>query len=299
VLFVGWVLLFGAVFSYAQGIYHSYYTASMAPGVAVLVGIGTVALVQAVRRDPWWLMAAAGLIGLTVLIQLQIEGRTPDFYGWLRPVLVIAAIGGVALMVFLASRRLPVTAGLALALAGLLLLPGAWSLSEAANAPLNTTLPQAGPRQGSSGQTFGSNAFDSGTAQLAAWLKSHTDPNARWQLVIDNAQAASTLIAEDQVSVMALGGFLGNDNTISVSGFADLVASGDVRYVEVGGGQGPGGRGGRFGPGSGTNSASGAVMSAVQSACTTVTANSSLPVGNQGSIYDCAGKADAIRGKVG
>ncbi len=104
VLFVGWVLLFGTVFSYAQGMYHSYYTASMAPGIAVLVGIGTVALVKAVRRDPWWLMAAAGLIGLTVLIQLQIEGRTPDFYGWLRPLVVIAALGGVALMVFLASR---------------------------------------------------------------------------------------------------------------------------------------------------------------------------------------------------
>jgi 4-amino-4-deoxy-L-arabinose transferase-like glycosyltransferase len=294
VLFLGWVILYGMVFSYAQGIYHSYYTASMAPGVAVLVGIGAVALVQAVRRDPLWLMAAAGLIGMTVLIQFHIEGRVPDFYGWLRPLVVMTALGGVALMVFLASRRLPVTAGLALAVAGLLLLPGAWSLSEAANAPLNTTLPQAGPRQGTSGQTFGSNAFDTGTAQLAAWLKSHTDPNARWQLVVANAQSASTLIAEDQVSVMALGGFLGTDNTISVSGFADLVASGDVRYVEVGG-LGPRGGGGRFGA-FGTTSASGVVMSAVLSACTPVTTNSGLPVGNQGSIYDCAGQAVAIRG---
>ncbi len=287
VLFLGWVVLYGAVFSYAQGIYHSYYTASMAPGVAVLVGIGGVALIQAVRRDPRWLIAAAGLIGLTVLIQLHIEGRVSGFYGWVQPFTVATALAGVALMVFLASRRLPVTAGLALAVAGLLLLPGAWSLSEAVNAPLNTTLPQAGPRQGTSGQTFGSNAFDSGTNQLAAWLKSHTDPKARWQLVVSNAQSASTLIAEDQVSVMALGGFLGSDNTITVDQFANLVASGDVRYVEAGGGLGPGGRGGRFGPAGGTTSAAGSIMSAVASACTLV---------NQGSIYDCAGKAAAIRG---
>jgi hypothetical protein len=96
---------------------------------------------------------------------------------------------------------------------------------------------------------------------------------------------------------MALGGFLGTDNTISVRAFADLVASGDVRYVEVGG-LGPRGGGGRFGT-FGTTSASGTVMSAVQRACTAVTANSSLPLGNQGSIYDCAGDADAIRDQVG
>ena len=44
VLFLGWVLLYGGVFSYAQGIYHSYYTSAMAPGIAALVGIGVVAL---------------------------------------------------------------------------------------------------------------------------------------------------------------------------------------------------------------------------------------------------------------
>jgi len=94
---------------------------------------------------------------------------------------------------------------------------------------------------------------------------------------------------------MALGGFLGNDNTISVSGFADLVASGDVRYVEAGGRFGPAGRGGRFGPAGGATSPTGSVMSAVESACTQVT-DPSLNNLNQGSIYDCAGKAVAIRG---
>ena len=39
---------------------------------------------------------------------------------------------------------------------------GAWSLSAAANPSLNTTLPQAGPQQGASGASFGSQAFDSG-----------------------------------------------------------------------------------------------------------------------------------------
>ena len=59
VLFLGWVLLYGGVFSYAKGIYHSYYTSALAPGVAALVGIGAVALATAVRRDRRWLIAAA------------------------------------------------------------------------------------------------------------------------------------------------------------------------------------------------------------------------------------------------
>ena len=197
------------------------------------------------------------------------------------------------------ARRLPATIGLSLSLAGLLLLPAAWSVSASANASLNTTLPQAGPQQGAAGATFGSAAFDDGTPQLAAWLRSHNDPNATWQLVVANSQDSSRLIAQYGISVMSLGGFMGRDDTISVAGFADLVSSGSVRYV-LPGQEGALGRflnnGGRSAtlrafPGlslSGPN----AVMAAIQNACA-LTADS--PSRYQGVLYDCAGKAEAIR----
>jgi 4-amino-4-deoxy-L-arabinose transferase-like glycosyltransferase len=316
VLFLGWIGLYGGIYSYAQGIYHAYYTSTMAPGVAALVGVGAVTLANAVRRDRRWLIVAIGLVGITVWAQLVVAGRTPDFYGWVRPLTVATALAGVAVMLALAARRLPVASGVMLSVAGLLLLPAAWSWGASANASLNTTLPQAGPQQGASGQTFGSQAFDEGTPQLAAWLKSHSDADATWQLVVSSSQNASTLIAEYKVSVMALGGFSGTDNAISVAGFGDLVSSGAVRYVLVGQGGGiignafgrvlagaraddllgyvgqramiPGGFGGA--PASGPN----AVMSAVQSACTVVS-DSSLPSRYQGVLYDCAGAGDAIR----
>jgi 4-amino-4-deoxy-L-arabinose transferase-like glycosyltransferase len=319
-LFLGWIALYGGIYSYAQGIYHAYYTSTMAPGVAALVGVGAVTVANAVRRDRRWLIAAIGLVGVTVWAQLVIAGRTPDFYGWVRPLTVATALAGVLMVVVLAARRLPVSSGVMLSVAGLLLLPAAWSWNASANASLNATLPQAGPQQGASGQTFGSQAFDEGTPQLAAWLKSHSDADATWQLVVSSSQNASTLIAEYKVSVMALGGFSGTDNTISVPGFADLVSSGAVRYVLVGQGRGGGGGmpadapfaaraddrlgdagqqgiapGGFGGAGaSGTN----AVMSAVQSACTAVS-DSSLPSRYQGALYDCQGAADAIRAAGG
>jgi 4-amino-4-deoxy-L-arabinose transferase-like glycosyltransferase len=308
VLFLGWVLLFGGIFSYAQGIYHSYYTAALAPGIAALVGIGSVAVAGEIKRNPRWLIAAAALVGLTIFAQLHMAGRTPEFYGWVRPYTVIAAIAGIGLLAALALKKKPLTAGLAVIIVALLLIPGAWSISEASNATLNTTLPQAGPRTGASGQTFGSDAFDSGTEQLAAWLNANNDPNATWQLVVTSAQNASTLISVYGVSVLPIGGFSGNDNTMTVNQFADLVASGQVRYVETSGGFGPGGGFGSGGslegaPGSGpadgpgggpggTDSASAKVMSAVQGACPQVT-DSTLPAGY--TIYDCSGMADALR----
>ncbi|MBX7111551.1 MAG: glycosyltransferase family 39 protein, partial [Dehalococcoidia bacterium] len=252
-LWVGWVVTFGVIFSYAQGIYHSYYTSVMAPGIAALTGIGAVAAADLVRRERWWLAAApAALVAAALAVQLKVAGRVPDFYGWLRPYAVVLAVAGLVVLAACLWRRRPPMIGLAVSIAGLLLLPAAWSFSETANASLNASLPQAGPRGGAAGRTFGSASFDDGTAALAQWLQANADPGARWQLVVSSSQNGSTLIAEYQVSVMAIGGFSGRDDAITADHFADLVASGDVRYV-LATQQGFGGRG-FTGPGAfGTN----------------------------------------------
>ncbi len=275
VLFLGWTALYSGVFSYAEGIFHSYYTSAMAPAVAALVGIGAVAFADAVRRDRRWLAVLGALVMGSVWVELKIADRTPDFYGWMQPVMLLTVLGGVAVVGVAAARGRTVLAGLAAVIGGLLLLPAAWSVSAAANPSLNATLPQAGPQQGASGRTFGSAAFDDGTDSLASWLSAKAD-GTTWQLVVPNSQSASRLIAQYDLSVMSLGGFLGRDDTISVSGFSDLVAAGDVRYVEVsgGGGGGPGRRGGfggggpRFGGGGGLQaSGPSAVLAAVQRSC--------------------------------
>ena len=132
--------------------------------------------------------------------------------------------------------------------------------------------------------------------ELAAWLESHSDADATWQLVVSSSQDASTLIAEYRVSVMALGGFMGTDDAITVARFADLVSTGAVRYVLVGGGFGNA-FGRAFGRAFGTSGPN-AVMSAVQNACTLVS-DSSLPSRYQSVLYDCAGAADAIHSAGG
>ena len=291
VLFVGWVVLFGGVFSYAQGIMHSYYTSAMAPGVAALVGIGTVALADALRRDRRWLWAAFALVGVTLYTQIYIENRVPDFYGWVRPLTVVVTVIGLAIVVALTLRRTSSLGGLAVMMTGLLLLPAAWTISASANTSLNATLPQAGPQQGASGATFGSDAFDKSTTGLAAWLRTQNTSGTTWPLVVANSQNASRLIAEDQLSVMSLGGFSGVDNTISVAGFAKLVSIGAIRFV-VAGESGRGGGGGTVG------ATASLVMEAVQSVCTPVS-DRALPLAYQRSVYDCRAKGEALTRAAG
>jgi len=227
-------------------------------------------------------------------------------------------------------RRWPLVLGaLAIGLAGLLVTPAAWAANELSGPTLNATLPQAGPRTGAAARTFGSSAFDA-NAQLAAFLKSAND-GEKWDLVTTSAQSASDLIASYDLSVMALGGFLGQDPAATVASTADKVEAGEVRYFLVtaggpggfggggfAGGQAPGGAGGftppngftppkggtggGFAPpgggGFGGGGTASQIMTAVRSACTAVTnasTNGALPTQYDGQVYDCAGQADALR----
>lgn len=332
-LFAGWMLLHAGIFSFAQGIYHSYYTASMAPGVAAMAGIGGVAAVEVVRRHRAWLVTVGLAVLATVLVQLEVASRQPEYFGWLRPHMVDLTVLGAGLLVIAAVwRRVSLEAGMAVVLAALLLLPGAWSFSEASQASLNATLPQAGPRQGAAGRTFGSRPFDDGTEALARWLAAQGDSAARWDLAVASAQVGSPLIARHSLSVIALGGFSGRDPAITVEEFAGYVARGDVRFVSVeaapnarapGPGQPPAGRApqppqpppgapGRApagspptGPGArpqpqpapppGPIPGAGvqSVMTAVRATCVPVR-DPALPPRFQGVLYDCAGKGEAL-----
>lgn len=232
VLWLAWVVVCGVVFSYAGGIYHAYYSSVMAPAIAALTGIGFVSTAGLVRNDRRWVAAVPLVLVLaTLAVQLKVTGRFPDFYSWLRPYALVVVLAGLALLAYCIWQKRAGTAAFAVAVAGLLILPAAWSLSETANPSLNTSLPQAGPRKGAASGSFGSAELDATYDQLAAWLRSNADPDARWQLVTVSSQQSSGLIAEHGLSVMSLGGFSGSDPILTTADFADHVRSNEVRYV--------------------------------------------------------------------
>lgn len=277
VMWAMWLIVVGYVFSNALGTFHAYYTALLFPAGAALLGIGTPAFVGLVRRQPRWWIAAGVAIVTTVALQLLISRRHPRFYGWTRPVLVAGVVLTVGVLVWAVLRGArPRTIALAsgAVLAILLLTPTVWASSELANPVMNATLPQAGPRRGIANSTFGS-SLSNGDPAFAAWLRDH-DTGQRWQLVTATAQQASGLMADQGLSVMAIGGFMGTDPTLSTRSIGQMIDDGDVRYFFV--------QGFQRGPTRGVGQAP--IMSAAQHYCDLVIG---LPLRYSGEVYDCAG----------
>ncbi|MGO8960129.1 MAG: ArnT family glycosyltransferase [Streptosporangiaceae bacterium] len=152
-LWGGWLLVTGGVFSFMTGIIHPYYTIALAPAIAALVGIGAVRLWQSASgwQARCWL--AAG-VASTAVWSFVLLTRSPS---WLPPLRFAVLLTGLAAAAaLLAAPRLGALAGSArrrravaatvagaaafTALAG----PVAYSLDTAASS-YTGALPTAGP----------------------------------------------------------------------------------------------------------------------------------------------------------
>ncbi|MGV9213090.1 ArnT family glycosyltransferase [Micromonospora sp. RB23] len=148
-LWGGWLLVTGLIFSFMSGIFHAYYTVALAPAVGALVGVGVTLLWRQRGRQGWRPLAAtatlAGTLAVTVWWAWTLLGRSPDWYPWLRTAVLVAGLLGAALL--LLAVRLPrwlgavaLGVGAAAALAG----PAAYA-AQTAGTPHTGSIPSAGP----------------------------------------------------------------------------------------------------------------------------------------------------------
>ncbi len=140
----GWLLVTGLVFSYAKGIIHPYYTVALAPAIGGVIGVAATVLWR--HRDR---LAATGLLAAGVLLagvwEYVLLDRTPTWLPWLRYAVLMTAAGS-ALMLLVVSR-LARRAGLivvAVALIASLAGPTAYAVSTA-RTPHTGSIPSAGP----------------------------------------------------------------------------------------------------------------------------------------------------------
>ena len=120
VLWGGTLLMYLAVYDYAKGIFHPYYTVVMAPAVAALAGAGAVALWRLGRQSLRWAWALPAAIVGTALWADSLLSRTSGYDTWVGPTVVVT--GGVsALVLFLCLARPGVPRWFAVA-------AGAWPL---------------------------------------------------------------------------------------------------------------------------------------------------------------------------
>ncbi|WP_063004121.1 glycosyltransferase family 39 protein [Nocardia salmonicida] len=145
ILWGGWLLVTGSVFSFMAGIFHQYYTVALAPAVAALVGIGAVQIWGA--RDRLWVRCAGALaIGLSTATAWMLLSRSASFLPWLRWAILVVGVVATVAFVFPLTRKQSVIAALAAACIGLAG-PIAYSVDTLASAH-SGAIPSAGPSAG-------------------------------------------------------------------------------------------------------------------------------------------------------
>jgi 4-amino-4-deoxy-L-arabinose transferase-like glycosyltransferase len=160
--------------------------------------------------------------------------------------------------------------------------------------------PPGGAGFGAGGRAFGRGGGGGGfggvegTTQALSYVRAHGGAS-RFPLIVAGQQGISSMVSAGS-KIAAMGGFTGRETVMSAGAIARLVSDGDARYFLLGDGTAFNG---------GTTGATGA-PGAIAAACSTVSSStwngSSSGTtggfggpGSSGTLYDCAGKADALR----
>ncbi|MFD5825435.1 ArnT family glycosyltransferase [Lentzea sp. NPDC060358] len=258
-LWGGWLLVTAVVFSFAQGIFHPYYTTMLAPAVAA---IGAAGLVMFWRARSFVRFLLPVSVAVTAVWAFVVVSRDTAFHGWTRwAVLAVAAVAVVVLL--LGLRR----AGLVAAVVAVLLTPAVWSAATAATAGSGGGIPAAGPATPGGGvQIFRGGQQPPGGAprprrngpggdratlsdeqkRILDYARAHSGGAEITLAVAGSSQAAAPFILGSDDVVIGMGGFSGSDDAPSVGQLQTWVAEGRLKFVLSGGdrmGGGPGGRG--------------------------------------------------------
>lgn len=252
----GWLVFTGLTFSFMSGIFHDYYTVALAPGVAAVVGIGSVHLWKN-REKRWVTVTLALTVALTAAWAFVLLRRTPDFLPWLCWVVVGAGALAVIFLLVAAARPGPRiashdlkvwAAGLAVvaAMAG----PVAYcvhTVSTAHSGPIVTAGPASKnggmpgfPGDGPGGPG-GNGGFPGGgpggpggpdaevSAQVTSLLNTDAD-DYTWVAAASGSMGASGYQLATGHSVMPIGGFGGADPAPTLEQFQGYVNDGRIHY---------------------------------------------------------------------
>jgi hypothetical protein len=174
------------------------------------------------------MMAVTGVWAFVLL------NRTPDWWPALRWVVLTGSIVVAVLLALRAGR--PGRATAALALAATVVGLGAtlaYSIETVGNGHSGGPIPMAGPQRadgfgfggpGKGGPGFGFDRDDPALAELLS------DTENRWAAASVGSMMVSDLELRTGESLMAIGGFMGADNSPTLEQFQQYVANGEVRY---------------------------------------------------------------------
>jgi 4-amino-4-deoxy-L-arabinose transferase-like glycosyltransferase len=276
-LWLGWLVVTALTFSLMAGIFHPYYTVALAPAIGALVGIAAVVLWR--HRES---LVASGLLGFAVAfttgLAFELLARDASWHPWLR--YAVAVLGFASALMIVGVRHLPRQVGLvvaATAVVAALAGPAAYSLATAAT-PHTGSIPSAGPSSGglggpggglgggigggtpptgaapggttgtpSTGATGGASTgglLDGSTSSSALTRLLEADASSyTWVAAAVGSNSAAGYQLATQEPVMAIGGFNGTDQSMTLAQFESYVSAGKIHYYIPGSTMGGGGGG--------------------------------------------------------
>lgn len=249
-LWGGWLLVTGAVFSFMDGTIHPYYTVALAPAIAALVGITVVELWRG-RLFVAPRVVLAAMSAATGVWSFVLLDRTPEWNPWLRWVVLVGSMASASVIAVGVHRLGRFTAVVA---AAAILFAGAGSAAYtietashgvsgpgAMSGPVSAGMGAFGGPGGPAGGPGGSVSENTALQDLVKAVDN------RWAAAGIGSMTTGELELATGASVMAIGGFTGGDNSPTLEQFQSYVAEGLVRYFIAGGHLGPGGDSGTSG----------------------------------------------------
>ena len=161
-LWGGWLVITGIVFSLGQGIIHEYYTVALAPAIGAMVGIGA-SLLWDLRHRLVARLSGAAAVAVTAWWSVQLLHRSSGWHPWVAGLVAGAGVLGALLVaVGLHRRGWVLAAGVAAGVAGLAG-PIGYTLDTIGTGH-SGSLPLAGPvsQQGPGGFGGGPGGFGGG-----------------------------------------------------------------------------------------------------------------------------------------
>jgi 4-amino-4-deoxy-L-arabinose transferase-like glycosyltransferase len=266
-LWCGWAITYGVVYSFAGGIMHLYYFATMAPPLAALAAIGVVSLWNRYRRKGWGAVLLPTTLLLTAVWQLYVQWNAlgwkisdtthsmaattvlraahGDWQTWLHVALIAGTlISAGGLLVGIISRswtrsvRLIASGALGVGVSALLVIPVAWALSSVL-VPGHGVLPCAdlgrldSVSRKASAIIGGLSPDLMRASKLVRFLKANRQ-GERYLLATSTTRLASPIIIGTGEAVMARGGFHGLDPILSPEKLASMVKNHQVRFAMLG-----------------------------------------------------------------
>ncbi len=241
VFWIIWLLAMYVFFSFA-GFWHRYYLCMFAPAIAGIVGPGLVEMVNTFREKRGWKQFLLPISFLaTFAIEIVYVWSYSALRVWLVPIMAVSAAAALVLMAFhyVNPKRLALLAATGCMLLSLLAAPFYWALTVVIYTPQNVTMPYAGPELASTATTPGMTSNqetlttgDSGTLSLEKYLVAHYKKGS-YLVVSQSADDVAQFIVDTGLPAVAYGGFLGTDNSMSLSKLKELVKEGKVTYFLV------------------------------------------------------------------